>query len=139
MIATVLASSPAARADQNNIDRAMQQVVSDYKDGGEKAMTTRAKFCYDSVDYGHRIRAQTAATGVEYCFSYETAAVAILNERGGYKNTGYFAAEGVMVRAVQYLEKARVVLLPEQFQPYREKRADYIKEAIPGMLQKAAT
>jgi hypothetical protein len=135
VIATALAHSPAARADQTNIDHAMQQAVSDYKKGGESAMHTRASLCYDSVDYGHSNRAQTAASGVEYCFAYDTAAVVILNERGEYKSyTGYFSPDGVMVRAALNLEKARVVTLPEQFPPYWGKRVDYIKQTIPGML-----
>jgi len=132
-----LACAPVAHADQGNLDRAMQQAAGDFKTGGEKAMTTRAKFCYDSVDYGRGNRAQTAGAGVEYCFAYEAAAVSILNERGGYKNAGYFNGQDVMVRAVRYLEKARVIALPEEFNPYWVPRVDYIKEAIPGVLQKA--
>jgi hypothetical protein len=122
-----------ARADQNNIDAAMKQAVRDYKAGGESAMTDRAKFCYDAVDY--RRGNEGAAKSVEYCMSYDFAATHILSNRKQWNpNAGYFNGADVITRAVLYTEKARIVVLPEQFDPFWKPRNEYIKKTIPGML-----
>jgi hypothetical protein len=122
-----------ARADQNNIDAAIAQAVADYKADGESAMTTRAKFCYDGVDY--RRSNGEAAKEVEYCMSYELAAVAILSNRKAWNPyAGYFNGADVITRAALYTEKARIVVLPEQFDPYWKPRSEYIKKAITRML-----
>ena len=115
------------------MDDAVNQAVSDFKAGGESAMTDRAKFCYDSVDY-RRIGAG-AAKGVEYCMAYEFAAVTIMSNRHEWSaSAGYFNGADVIFRAAKYTEKARVVVLPEQFDPYWKPRSDYVKKTVPGNL-----
>jgi hypothetical protein len=122
-----------ARADQNNIDAAMKQAVTDYKAGGYTAMSDRAKFCYDGIDY--RPGSGDAASAVEYCMSYEFAACRILSNYNKWKPyEGYFNGMDVIFRAAQSTEKARVVTLPEQFDPYWKPRSEYIKKTIPGLL-----
>jgi hypothetical protein len=133
-VAALVLCVPMARADQANIDHAMRDAVALYKNGGEPAMREKAKLCYDSIDFGQGNKAQTAATGVEYCYAFETAAIAIMSARNEWKNTGYFNATDLLARAAYYLEQARVVTLPEQFTPYVQKRADYIRARIPTML-----
>jgi hypothetical protein len=128
-----LGAVQTARADQNNIDAAMKQAVTDYKAGGANAMSDRAKFCYDAVDY--RRGNEGAAKAVEYCMSYEFAAVSILSTLKKYDPyAGYFNGLDVIFRAARYTEKARVVVLPEQFDPFWKPRSEYIHKAIPGML-----
>jgi hypothetical protein len=120
-----------ARADKNNIDAAIEQAISDDKAGGANAMTDRAKFCYDAVDY--RRGNEEAAKSVEYCMSYDFAAVAILSNRKAWNPyAGYFNGADVITRAALYTEKARIVLLPEQFDPFWKPRSEYIKKAITG-------
>jgi hypothetical protein len=121
----------SARADKNNIDAAIEQAISDDKAGGANAMTDRAKFCYDAVDY--RRGNEGAAKAVEYCMSYDFAAVFILSNRKAWNpNAGYFNGTDVITRAALYTEKARIVLLPEQFDPFWKPRSEYIKKAITG-------
>jgi hypothetical protein len=128
-----LGAVQTARADQNNIDAAMKQAVTDYKAGGANAMSDRAKFCYDSVDY--RRGSGDAAKPVEYCMSYEFAACQILSNRKEWNPyAGYFNGADVIFRAAQSSEKARIVTLPEQFDPFWKPRSEYIKKTIPGML-----
>jgi hypothetical protein len=131
-MAVLLVAGPAL-ADQNNIDRAVNQAIKDYKASGESAMSDRAKVCYDGVDYRRGVTG--AASAVEYCMSYEFAACMILSKRGEWDvNAGYFNVRDVMFRAAQYTEKARVVTLPEQFDPYWKPRSEYIKKAVAGRL-----
>lgn len=73
--------------------------------------------------------------GVEYCMSYDFAAVAILSDRKQWRRyEGYFNGLDVITRAALYTEKARIVQLPEKFDPYWKPRSEYIKKAIPGMM-----
>lgn len=129
-LAVLTAFSGPALADQANIDRAIKEAVTAYKTGGETALTDRAKFCYDSIDF----RTASRAPQVEYCYSFETASLVILKEKNEITATSYFSPSDLLVRAAYNLERARVVTLPEQFTPYIQKRLDYIMKKVPPML-----
>jgi hypothetical protein len=130
--AIALMASFPVRADQSNIDAAMKQAVRDNRANGETAMQERAQFCYDSVDY--RRGASGSAKGVEYCMSYEFAAVALMSDRGQWNAaSGYFNGADVITRAALYLGRARVLNRPEEFDTYWQPRSDYIQKNMRGV------
>lgn len=110
-IATALPALSASWDSEANIDKAMDQAVSAYKAGGIDGLVAAGKNCYAGLDTSRTNK--YAARDVEYCIALEISAAKISNG-----SPAYFSPSEFIPRGISHLEKARVITLPEQVDPY---------------------
>ncbi|ABO60614.1 hypothetical protein LA345_39005 (plasmid) [Burkholderia vietnamiensis] len=129
VIAALLASLAApAFADTDDLDRGVRDAVTAFRSGSDAdALVTRAQLCYSGVDT-HGGRDKSAGDQLDYCFAFEMTSARLLNKAGRvpHDSPKYFSNQEIATRAAYNLERARVLSLPEEFNPYIITRAKYV-------------
>jgi hypothetical protein len=125
-MAAAIGPAMAASWDSNtNIDRATAAALKAYRANGDAALIDAANNCYAGLDA--RPRNPNAGRDVEYCISLDLSALAIDNTavtEGNAPRSTKLEPEKMMLRAMQALEQARIVRLPEEFLQYLNPRFD---------------
>jgi hypothetical protein len=114
---------------RSNILNATNNAVFIYKAKGIDGLVGAAQSCYDGLDSS--MRNKYVGRDTEYCIALEVAANQIDQKTSGSDTHPYF--KDTLVRVMLYLEKGRIVTLPEQFGPYAS-RFSIIKAEIAGRL-----
>lgn len=118
----LLACSLPALADswdsRGNIAKATEQAIQTYKTKGADALVADGESCHAGLDLARTNK--NLARDVEYCIAFEIAAT-LIDQKTANPHHPYWANGNTFLRGMYALERARIVTLPEQFNPYLER------------------
>lgn len=121
-----------AWADTDNLDHAVADARATFKKGGSDALVNKSQICYTGIDFENGHGNQTPGDQAEYCLGFELASSMLINATPSKTNAAYFSPQNLLVRGTAALEKARVITLPEQVNPYIVSRLDYVYKVVHG-------
>jgi hypothetical protein len=134
-LAFLVSAAPALADSWNsnkNIDRAMDAALKTYRATGTTGLVDESQNCYAGLDIAPTNRSM--GRDVEYCIAYEFSAAMIdsaASKANAFPPTEKLEFTPVMVRAMAVLDKAKIVRLPEDYEPYLIPRLQRIKDQLP--------
>lgn len=139
LVISILACSLPVMADSwnsnKNIEKAMDVALKTYKESGIAGLVSESQSCYAGLDT--RFTNKNVGRDVEYCVSYELSSVIIDREvckAMNFPRNEYLGSPDVFTRAMLYLEKSRIVRLPEEFDRYLLPRFTKINTELPRKM-----
>jgi hypothetical protein len=113
-----------------NISRAVDKAITTYKSQGLAGLAAEAQNCYAGLDTSFRNK--NVSRDVEYCVALEIASSKI--NHSGKQRHAYLDGGEVLLRAMLYLEKTRVIHQPDEFQLYLAPRIERINASMQGRI-----